>query len=105
MKNAYVTKRIAPQGYVAITRPLAFLLWKEGYSITICGNNVNSYHVFKGWCLGMTIDKEKDKDYSFLEIVHNYVSYSSAELLRYPVFYVRQEVVNNMDLGILKEKA
>ena len=89
MKDAYVTKRYSPQGYVAVTKPLARLLYSQGYAVTMCGNNVNCYHIFDGWRLGCTINNDKDKDYTFDEIVGNYVSYNTNELLRYPVFYVK----------------
>lgn len=104
MKNAYVTKRIAPYGYVAVTKPLAQLLYNEGYAVTICGSNVNSYHVFKGWRLGATVDNVKDKDYTFDTIISNYEMYNVGGLSKHVVFYVRCEVVNNMDLALLKEK-
>ncbi len=65
--------------------------------MTICGSNVNDYHVFQGWCLGRTMCRnDYDTDpcaADFDRRVVEYCYYSSPEMLRYPVFYVRQEVM------------
>ena len=93
MKNAYVNKnRIAPSGYVAVTRPLAEKLWKEGKNVTLCGNDVNSFHVFDGWRLGCTVSSSLEWCYSktFEDVVNNFLFYLEAELGKYPVFYIKQ---------------
>lgn len=110
MRSAYVTKRIAPQGYVAVTRKLAEILYNEGYPVTVCGNNVNSFHVFNGWHLGYTLNKQlinefSAYDHTFESLLCNFMFHLEKELGTYPVFYVRQEVINNMDLSILKGSA
>lgn len=89
MRCAYITKRKGPEGYVAVTKLYAELLHLQGIAVTICGNNVNSYHVFHGWYLGMTLKQGDD----FHKQVNRYVYNSSTELLRYPVFYVKKECI------------
>lgn len=95
MKHAYVTKREAPAGYVAITKPYAASLYEQGIAVTMCTNNVNAYHIFQGWHLGYTIDKKIDTDngygdYSFNDFVGSYLSYNAnGELGNYAVFYVK----------------
>lgn len=103
MRNAYITKRIAPPGYIAVTRKLAEVLYDEGYAVTMCGNNVNSFHVFDGWHLGCTFQKE-ERNVSFETLLASFMSYLEGGLGTYPVFYVRQEVIDNMDLSILTAK-
>ena len=102
MRHAYVTKRIAPAGYVAVTRKLAEVLYNESYPVTVCANNVNSFHVFDGWGLGCTFQNEKHDNNRFNVLLNSFMFYLEKELGTYPVFYVRQEVINNMDLSILK---
>ena len=101
MRHAYVTKRIAPEGYVAVTRKLAELLYSDGYSVTVCGNNVTSFHVFDGWHLGCTVQRDILDDKSFDVLLNSFMFYLDSELGTYPVFYVKQEVMNNIDLSIL----
>ena len=94
-RHAYVTKREAPSGYVAVTKPYAAQLYEQGIAITMCLNNVNAYHIFHGWHLGYTIDKASDRqagydDYSFKDFVVSYLSYNANnELGTYAVFYVK----------------
>lgn len=104
MQHAYVTKRVAPRGYVAVTRKLAQVLYDEGYPLTICGNNVNTFHVFGGWHLGYTLKKDRHNDNTFDDILNSWKHYLERELGTYPVFYVKQEIINNMDLSILHER-
>ena len=91
MVGAYVNKRrYAPQGYTAVTKPLARQLYNAGVAVTLCGNNVNSFHVFGGWHLGCTITKDWPQGYeSFDDIVSNFLSYLDHELGTYSVFYVK----------------
>ena len=80
---------------MAITKPYAASLYEQGIAVTMCTNNVNAYHIFQGWHLGYTIDKESDKqggysDYSFDDLVKSYLSYGvNGELGHYAVFYVK----------------
>lgn len=101
MKNAYVTKRIAPKGYVAVTKQLAELLYNQDVTVTMCGNNVNSYHVFEGWCLGYTFNKRgiterSAYEWTFTRIVNNFMFYLEKELGTYPVFYVQSTGVKHL---------
>lgn len=89
MKYRY-TKRLAPVGYVAIDRPSAKLAYEEGYVVTICGNNVNRYHVFDGWHLGYSFSRLSEADWE--ATVSSFMSHLDKELGRYPVFYIRKEV-------------
>ena len=104
MKNAYVTKRLATSGYVAVTKPLARKLYEEGKAITLAGNNVNSFHIFNGWNLGCTVKKEQvdrhcaqghtdEPSYMFESLVNNFLFYLDNELGKYPVFYVKREEI------------
>ena len=96
MKNAYPTRRLSPEGYSAITKPLAKELYNQGFDVTMCGNNVNSFHIFKGWYLGYTVSKERTEQltslpYDFSDLVNNFLFYLDTELGYYPVFYVKSE--------------
>lgn len=98
-KKGHVTKRRAPTGYAAVTRPLAFHLYEAGKQVTLCGNNVNSFHVFGGWFLGCTIAKpltddyecpQLEKDMQFFTLSNDFLSYMDKELGRYVVYYVKR---------------
>ena len=89
MRNAYVTKREAPQGYVAVTRPLAEKLFTEGKEITFCGSNVRSFHVFQGGCLGFTSTNAQGR--IFTSLLNSFLFYLDRELGRYAVFYAKKE--------------
>ena len=92
LKNAYVNKRrIAPQGYVTVTKPLAKILYNKGVSIVLAGNNVNNYHIFNGWHLGCTIEENQKDIQSFEQLVNSFMFYLDNELGKYPVFYVKRE--------------
>ena len=88
MRNAYVTKRQAPQGYVAVTRPLAEQLYNEGKEITLCGNNVRMFHIFQGWGLGFTANNTQIEEFQLL--VNSFLHHLYPEFGSYPVFYVRK---------------
>lgn len=90
MRYAYVTRRVAPQGYVAVTKPLAELLYNDGKSVTLCGSNVNTFHIFSGWHLGCTISKDIYTQ-CFNDSVNSFLSYLDEELGSYVVFYIRRE--------------
>lgn len=90
MRGAYVTKRAAPDGWVAVTRPLAREKYDNGCTVVLCGSNVNSFHVFGGWRLGMPVHKDTLANRAFDEIVASFMSYLESELGKRPVFYVRK---------------
>ena len=90
MRYAYVTRRVAPQGYVAVTKPLAELIYNAGKLVTLCGNNVNVFHVFDGWHLSCTIIKDMHVQ-CFNNSVNSFLSYLDKELGSYVVFYIRRE--------------
>ena len=94
-QTGYATKRLAPQGYKAITKPLAESMYNAGYPVTLCGNNVNSYHVFQGWYLGHTIQRSDIEErsylvYSFADLLNNFMFYLERELGYYAVYYVKE---------------
>lgn len=91
MRNAYVTKREAPKSYVAVTKPLAKALYEQGKMVTLCGSNVNSFHVFNGWCLGVTL--RGPEACCFDTIVNSFQANLEPELGRYAVFYTKKENV------------
>ena len=91
MVGAYQTKRLAPPGYMAVTRPLAQQLYDREVPVTLCGNNVTSFHVFGGWCLGRTVQKNQMEGRQFENIVNGFLFYLEPELGRYVVFYVRKD--------------
>ena len=97
MRHAYITKRAAPDGCWAITRPLAELLYNKGIAITLCGSNVSSFHVCAGWLLGCTIDNAEGGHFS--DIVEMFAWNVPPELGRYVVYYVKiidmQQVLND----------
>jgi hypothetical protein len=86
-KNHHTTNRIAPDGYISITRPLAEAMFNMGYYVILCADNVNHAHILKGWCLGYIMYKENDEDFNAL--VKNYMCHTEPELGRRPVFYVK----------------
>ena len=88
MRNGYVTKRQAPQGYAAITRPLAEQLYNEGKTITLCGSNVRMFHVFQGWVFGFTANNTQIRD--FQSLLNSFLHYLYPEIGRYAVFYVKK---------------
>ena len=97
-KTGYITKRVAPHGYVAVTKPLARKLYEQGRDITICGNNVNAYHIFHGWHLGCTINIHQEhtvdsnnKPIDFGDIIQNYLYYLEPSMGVYYVYYVKYE--------------
>ena len=93
------TKRYAPKGYIAIDKPSAKRAFDAGLAVTICGSNVNSFHVFGGWGLGCTIDKAKHEgEYGndFDAILNNFLFYLDPELGRYAVFYVKVQPEQQM---------
>lgn len=90
MKHAYVTReRSCPIGYVTVTKPLARILHTAGMSVTICGDNVDSFHVFDGWHLGYTIPLSEDFDVC----CRDFLSYLESEVGNYLVFYTKKENV------------
>lgn len=56
------TKRHAPAGYTYVDKALALALFEAGYEVTMHGNNVNHYHVFEGWRLGMTVKVQEHSE-------------------------------------------
>ena len=93
MRYAYITKRLAPAGYKAVTKPLACALYYAGYSITLCGSNVNAYHVFQGWCLGCTINKHRYEGVGFERYVGDFLQCLKLGLGKYVVFYVAESIL------------
>lgn len=85
-------RRIAPPGYIAVNKNLAEHLYNKGRNITLCGNNVSSYHVFSGWCLGYTVNS-CDGKVKFQNHVNDFLSYLDKELGTYAVFYVKESDV------------
>ena len=90
MRYVYVTGREAPEGYVAVTKLLAQSIYNAGKSVTLCGNNINAFHVFGGWHLGCTVSKDTHAQ-CFDDIVNSFLSYLDKELGSYVVFYVKKE--------------
>jgi len=99
MPAALNKRRLAPHGYVAVNKPMAKALYEQGITVTLCGNNVNNYHVFGGWHLGHTINrKEIDTQYAgFPDLAALYtwehrcsdmLSYLDKELGTYLVYFV-----------------
>lgn len=92
-RKGYATKRIAPQGYKAVTKPLAESMYNSGYPVTMCGNNVNSYHVFNGWYLGHTIQRcslsTEFPSEGFETNLKSFLFYLESELGYYVVYYVK----------------
>lgn len=91
------TSRQSPQGYTAVDRPLAKHLHVQGQEVTVCGNNVNMFHVFDRWRLGVSIQTGEDFD----KITKEYQYYHS-ELCRYPVFYVPNDAYCAWEKGLIR---
>jgi hypothetical protein len=96
-RYAYATRRLAPVGYIAITKPLAQELYEHGHAITLCGNNVHAYHVFNGWYLGHTMRRcsmtEHYPSEEFAANVASFLSYLEKELGTYVVYYVKASAI------------
>ena len=90
-RNAYVTHRAAPNGYVAVTKPLAKILYERGVDTVIAGNNVNTFHIVGGWVLGWHVSA--DTYSSFEKDIRSFMCQLDRALGTYPVFYVRSEEV------------
>jgi len=91
--RGYPTHRQAPQGYKAVTKPLAKALFEQGVDVTLAGNNVNSFHIFDGWHLGCTMNLQRMADgymTSFDAMVDNFLWHLDRELGTYAVYYVPQ---------------
>lgn len=88
--SGYVTKRHCPTGYVAVTKPLAEQLYNANVDLTLCGNNVNSYHVFGGWHIGCTVKSICEDSTEFSSILVDFLHYLDPELGTYAVFYVKK---------------
>lgn len=83
-------KRVAPEGHVAVNKTVARKLYERGRNITLCGNKVRPCHVFDGWGLGCTVNKQ-NFDQSFDNIVHIFILSQDSGLGAYAVFYVEAE--------------
>lgn len=84
-------RREAPKGFVCVDINLAKRLFEQHIEMTIAGNNVNSFHIFGGWCLGYTPSDEAATFQTFDEILNNWISHLEPELGSYPVFYVSKK--------------
>jgi len=60
ISNVKTTTRYAPSGYVYVDRQLAETMFALGFEVTFHMNNINSEHVFKNWCLGVTLSADSD---------------------------------------------
>lgn len=85
------TRRLAPSGYIAIDKPSAAKAFDNGVIVTLCGNNVNSYHVFGGWALGISLDKARQDSYgnTFDSLCKDFLWALDRELGEYAVFYIK----------------
>jgi len=65
-------------GLVKVTRASAAELFRDGIPFIIIGNNVNSYHFFGGWHLGMTVDPSRyhAEGWDFDHLVGNWSQYN-----------------------------
>ena len=94
MRNAYATRRTAPDGYQAITKPLARQYFDAGVPVTLAGNNVNNCHIFDGWHLGATVQRMRGERQTFDDICRNMLSYLEPELGYYLVYYIQKGVAH-----------
>jgi hypothetical protein len=90
MNNAYITKRVAPPGYVAITRSLAEVLFNAGHAVTLCGSKVNNFGVFDNEHYGFTVTKDT-ADRPFALLIYDYRERLPKSLGRECVYYARRE--------------
>ncbi len=85
-----ITKRLAPVGHVAVTKPTAKECYLQGIDVIIAGDNVNHYHILDGWHLGLRVNRSDDDDATFEQRLNNFLFYLEPELGRYAVFYVNR---------------
>lgn len=85
------SRRLAPAGYVSITKPYARLLYESGKEITIAGNNVNRFHIIEGWHLGYSTTMEEQEQRHFEDVCRYFLHYLDRELGSYAVYYAKQE--------------
>ena len=90
MINAYITKREAPPGYVAVTRKLAQALYDRGYAVILCGAEVNSYNVIHGEHRGYEVLKATSTR-PFPLIVYDYLHAIPQSLGKVCVYYAKSE--------------
>ena len=103
MSKQVLGQRHAPQGYVAVNRPLAEQAYERDVEVTLVGSNVNSFHVFGGWHLGCTVQKSKVDEQtnfgSFDSLVNNFLFYLDSELGKYARFYVKRSDLSKVRNG------
>jgi hypothetical protein len=89
VKNAYITKREAPEGYVVVTRILAEAIFERGFGVTVCGSKVNQFNIFRGENHGLTLRKIQTPEAVFDTLVDTFIEAMPKSLGRNCVFYVR----------------
>lgn len=81
-------------GLVKIAKSSAKDLYDMGIPITVVGNNVNSFHFFKGWGLAMTVDsREHGGERDFDKFVRNWSIYNENSETGKIAFFVNKKYV------------
>jgi hypothetical protein len=90
MHNAYITKREAPEGYVAITRPLAEAMFNAGQSVILCSEKVNQFSITEREQWGFEVSKAT-ADRPFALLIYDFVHELPPQLGKRCVFYANAE--------------
>lgn len=88
MINAYITKREAPEGYVAVTRSLAEALYRQGFQVVLCGSEVNQYNILERAHRGYVVSKQTATK-PFALLIYDYMQVLPPSLGKHCVFYAR----------------
>lgn len=95
MHHAYITRRVAPQGYVAVTRPLAEILFERGHRVTICSDKVNEFDVFDRHKMGFTVSKAT-ADRPFALLVYDFRQTMPPTMRKNCVYYAESHVTRRV---------
>ena len=78
VRGAQAEMALKDLGLVKITESSAEDLYGFGVPLVVVGNNVNSYHFFKGWHLAMDVDSQRylGENWSFKQFRNNWSSYN-----------------------------
>jgi len=103
LRSAYTTHREAPEGFIAVNRKLAELLFSKGIHIVLCGDAVGTYDITEGKHLGFLVQKVNTTPFPL--IVYNYLHALPAGLGRTCVFFAKTEEVEKVLEEITPKKS
>jgi len=94
MRSAYTTHREAPEGFVAINRKLAEIIYSKGVPVVLCGDAVGTYDITEGKHLGFLVQKINTTPFPL--IIYNYLHALPEGMGRTCVFFAKTEDVEKV---------